>query len=928
MSVRSRTAIAVTATVLLYTAVFLYGAMRFRVWNERGITGLSYLAEISNGKKTKTPLPGFSTGMVFMLYPTGPAERAGLKPRDQLVSINGIPLSEQDKLAELNRRARAGDTITYRVMRGGRDLTVPVPLTSPINLPLYILATTVSTLVALTFAAIGLIVLFRKPDDRRVVVFYVMVVVGGLSLLSGPAVQIDASNARGIHDESPGANIIPFAGFMIIAVAFMPLTLHLALIFPRERPILSTSPRVLRWVYGIPATSMTAVVLVFAIGLLATNFKVAPRVIGHAVNITAAVFTVAGLVLALRIARRGRTEGVRNAFWQRPFQTIFVAAAVILGIARIIEVFHIRWLAIGFGIVIGILITAGLIGFPIASCFTLYRQYRDAGAEEKRQVKWPLWGTLFALALRITVGVTGQIVGTVLMFSGSDYGRWLEALSYADVMTTLVYLLIPISFAVAIFKYRLMNIDIIIRRTVLYAILSAAIVVLYLGIVGVLGMVLVNVAGVKNQTMIIGATLVVALVFVPMRNKLQTLVDRNLFRHKYDYPEALRTVAAEALGATNLGSFLTMAAEKTQHALQNRAVVIFSNRHDDFVVAAKVGVADSLLGTLRVNRQALLPFLARPFDPRRHALPDDAAAALKRVEASLIVPINTPGTPANGFIAAAPKLSGAEFDVEDIDFVRSVADQLDIGMDRVRMQIEDADYSQAREIQQSLLPREMPRVAGIDVSGVWQPARTMGGDYYDLLKLSETELAVCIGDVAGKGMTAALLMSGLQAAVRASASSSPRDLCERVRRVVVSSLTGGRFVTFFYATIDTAAMRLRWSNAGHNAPVLARADGSVERLAEGGPAISRLFRDTPYEERELALAPGDRLVLFTDGVSEAMNRGGEQFGEQRIEELVARAGDASAAQLQQTIVEAAGSFADGEFEDDLTLVVLRLTQPA
>ncbi|HEX2061792.1 MAG TPA: PP2C family protein-serine/threonine phosphatase, partial [Thermoanaerobaculia bacterium] len=148
--------------------------------------------------------------------------------------------------------------------------------------------------------------------------------------------------------------------------------------------------------------------------------------------------------------------------------------------------------------------------------------------------------------------------------------------------------------------------------------------------------------------------------------------------------------------------------------------------------------------------------------------------------------------------------------------------------------------------------------------------------------------------------------------------------CERVRRVVVSSLSGGRFVTFFYATIDTAAMKLRWCNAGHNAPVLARADGSVVRLSEGGPAFSRLFRDGRYEERELDIAPGDRLVLFTDGVSEAQDGSGELFGEQRIEELVADSGDLDAHALQRTIVDASTAFGGGELEDDVTLVVVRV----
>jgi serine phosphatase RsbU (regulator of sigma subunit) len=361
------------------------------------------------------------------------------------------------------------------------------------------------------------------------------------------------------------------------------------------------------------------------------------------------------------------------------------------------------------------------------------------------------------------------------------------------------------------------------------------------------------------------------------------------------------------------------AAEKLQQALQNRALVIFVERQEEFLAVAKVGVADSILGRLRLP-SSFETHLDRPFDPTRRALPEPAAAALAKIDAVLVVPAGK-----RAFIAAAPKLSGGAYDVEDIDFLRSVAEQLDAAIDRIRMQAEEADFAQASAIQQTLLPREMPRVAGLDVSGVWKPARTMGGDYYDLLVLSEQELAVCIGDVAGKGMPAALLMSGLQAAVRASASSSPRDLCERVRRVVVSSLSGGRFVTFFYATVDTAAMRLRWCNAGHNAPLLARADGTIVHLEEGGPAFSRLFKDS-YRESELALRPGDRLVLFTDGVTEASDSTGELFGESRIEQLVQAHPQLTAAALQGELVNAATTFSGGELEDDLTLVVVRLTE--
>ena len=923
MSLRSRVIPAIVIAALALGATTFYAAMRIRQWHELGITGLIFFPEVEPEKQP--PLKAFQPGRVFMTYWSAPADRAGIRAGDELVSINGISAKDNQALIANAARFRSGDKVHYRIRRGSRTFDVNAPLASPLRVPLFVASCVVVLLVGGAYVAIGVLVLAKRPDDRRVLVFFAMMCVGAVYLLGTPALALESSDLRGLHGGIPGRGMLPSVAMFTAFVAFLPLTLHLALIFPRERPIMRSSPRVLRWVYGVPATLVFSLMLLGALATVVMQSKSgAAKALDLPLNILSAVFTLAGLGIALRVARAARGERLRDAFWHRPLQSIVVIVAVLLGFARVADALDVKLLVMVAALVLVLAPMLAIVSFPILSCIALYRSYRDAGVEERRQVKWPLWGLFSALVSRIVIGVLTQGVVMYLMFTGGDFGRWVGAAQVIGTFSVLVYLLIPISFAVAILKYRLMNIDVIIRKTVVYTLLSGAIVVVYLAVVGILGTLLVRFAEVENQTMIIGATLVVALVFVPIRNKLQSFAERTLFRHKYDYPETLRAIAADALAASDLGTFLAAAAEKTQQVLQNRAVVLFAPRHEELFAAAKVGVADSLLGGLRISRASIQSSLDRPFDPRRHALPDEAAAALKRIEASLVVPINTPGTPANGFLALAPKLNGGEFDVEDIDFLRSVADQIDIGMDRVRLQREDADYSQARAIQQTLIPREMPRLAGIDVSGTWQPARTMGGDYYDLLKLSDTELAICIGDVAGKGMPAALLMSGLQAAVRASASSSPRDLCERVRRVVVSSLSGGRFVTFFYATVDTAAMKLRWSNAGHNAPILARADGTIVRLEEGGPAISRLFRDTPYVECEVPLAPGDRIVLFTDGVSEAANAAG-QFGEERIEELVLAMPEASAERLQQTIVNAAVSFAEGEVEDDLTLVAVRLT---
>jgi hypothetical protein len=906
----------VLSVVVVFTALG-YIAARARAWHERGWTGVSYL--FGPGSDQQSKIMGLRQYQVLLTTSNSPAD-GKLLYRDEILAIDGIPRDDLKRLKVLESQMRRGSPIVYRIRRGTRVLDVPLRFESPLQSPFVVIRHAVSIVVALTFITIALLIAGRAPGDPRATVFFALALLSAVSLLAGAATVYEQVNARGIM-VSPASNLLPMYVMGLATLMYPPLILHLGLIFPRKRPILERRPILLRWIYAAAFVAISALLL--AIAIISVIDFADMKASGQRLDryFKPFFYSIVGIsVLAtIRVLWVARREGIIRAIARRPFLVSFATLGLIFGLSRTAGTL--------FSPLAGAVVSGGatvlpmlvIATFPIFAVVSLIRSHGEANVEEKRQVAWPLWGLLVAIGTKILAVVVTMSLTLWLTFTHRDFIAWRPLFENVNLIPTVITLAIPISFAVAIFKYRLMNIDLIIRKTVVYAILSGGIIVVYLGLVGGLGSFLVYSFGLENQTtMIIGSTLVVALLFVPIRNKLQLLVDRNLFRHKYDYPAALKVISGEARTSRDANALLAIAAEEMQRALQNRAVVIFAERQDEFVAVAKVGVADSLLGRLRVP-DSIATALDRPFDPRRRTLDEDAAAALGRIEASLVVPAGP-----RAFIAAAPKLSAGEYDVEDIDFFRSVGEQIAVGIDRIRMQAEEVDFEQASRIQQSLLPREMPRVAGLDVSGIWQPARTMGGDYYDLIELQERELAVCIGDVAGKGMPAALLMSGLQAAVRASASSSPRDLCERVRRVVVSSLSGGRFVTFFYATVDTEAMRLRWCNAGHNAPILARADGSIVRLAEGGPALSRLFRDAKYEEREVGIAKGDRLILFTDGVSEAADPSGEQFGETRIEELVTDCRDLDAAELQRTIVDAATGFSGGELEDDLTLVVVRL----
>jgi sigma-B regulation protein RsbU (phosphoserine phosphatase) len=240
-----------------------------------------------------------------------------------------------------------------------------------------------------------------------------------------------------------------------------------------------------------------------------------------------------------------------------------------------------------------------------------------------------------------------------------------------------------------------------------------------------------------------------------------------------------------------------------------------------------------------------------------------------------------------------------------------------------QLHAQDREIAEARAIQQGFLPNEIPQLRGFQIAGAWQPARVVGGDYYDVLAFGPETLGICIGDVAGKGMPAALLMSNLQAAFRgfASPSLAPQDLCERLNSLICRNIATDRFITFFYAQLDGAACQLRYTNAGHNAPIVAHRDGTHDRLLEGG-GILGVFPVQEYSTGTYNLAPGDRVLLFTDGVTEAHLPDGEEFGEARLLGLLEQNRDTSAEDLQKIVLQAAGEYCRGHWHDDATLIVL------
>ena len=242
-----------------------------------------------------------------------------------------------------------------------------------------------------------------------------------------------------------------------------------------------------------------------------------------------------------------------------------------------------------------------------------------------------------------------------------------------------------------------------------------------------------------------------------------------------------------------------------------------------------------------------------------------------------------------------------------------------------RRQIEDdrREYEEARRIQRQLLPTAMPSVEGCEIAAQWQPAMGVGGDCFDAIPFGPSRLALSIADVVGKGIPAALLMSNLQAAVRAFATEAaqPAELCQQVNRILCGRIAEGRFISFFYCKIDTALGLLTYTNAGHYLPIVVHADGSVSRLDEGGPVLG-VFCDATYAQAHVQITSGDRIVLFTDGVTEARNTDDEEYGEDRLVAAAVANRACSAPALEARLTDGVNRFSGGHLQDDATLIVV------
>ena len=342
------------------------------------------------------------------------------------------------------------------------------------------------------------------------------------------------------------------------------------------------------------------------------------------------------------------------------------------------------------------------------------------------------------------------------------------------------------------------------------------------------------------------------------------------------------------------------------------------------------------VGEIRVSRNVLDEVVIRgksvltsdaQHDPRFAS----GTVVLQGVRSVLAVPLGV-ADKVFGIIYADSPIAEGRFTEDHLKVLTTLASVAAIRVENTRLMEErmererlERELALASEIQQRFQPTAPPVVLGYELQGISFPCYEIGGDYYDFIERDDGRLVIALGDVSGKGTAAALLMSSLHAAVHAQSGSHDTlvDTISAVNRYLADNIPANRFVTLFYAELDPESGALSFLNAGHNPPLIIHSAGTVEQLASGGLPLG-IKRDADYREGRTQLLHGDVLVIYSDGVTEAMSPSGEEFGPTRLYEVVSRNIEASAAGIRDRIESSLTKFSQGtSAADDITLVIVK-----
>lgn len=568
------------------------------------------------------------------------------------------------------------------------------------------------------------------------------------------------------------------------------------------------------------------------------------------------------------------------------------------------------------------------LGFGFASVVLLFDSYRRARVPRLKQ------------QLRvIAIGLTACLWFYSFATSIPTLLNWRITEGLRSSLTILALTLGPGSIAYSIVRYKFLDTKLLARRGILYALVSAALVGVYLVVVSRANRMLSSASGVDARVFEPVFLIMALALFQPAIARLEELLDRVFLKDPGDYRNVLRQLGRELQTTIDLEALLSRTVRTLAEAMLLRSAHIIALTNDEPIAHTGAGPALTTESLWRLAE--ILPRFPRGQSSYRLAdsidgLSPEDRAALAALGITLVVPLRW-REDLVGALLLGDKWTATTHTSEDVTLLASLAGQVSVSLqnalllrDRIAVARFEEELNLARQIQRTSLLSEFPVVPRCELHALYIPSKAVGGDFYDVVPTGDGGFLLAIADVSGKGMPAALLSAMLQASLRTQAGSvsSLGAILRNINSLLYRSTATHQFATFFLARIDGANLKLAFSNAGHNWPVVLRPNGERVFLERGGTILG-ILEDVDYEEDHVALRPGDRVVLYTDGISEAANSAGEQFGEQRLCEVVhAMPRGLSARELAERVLVALREFlGDVEPQDDMTLLVLRVLEP-
>ena len=509
----------------------------------------------------------------------------------------------------------------------------------------------------------------------------------------------------------------------------------------------------------------------------------------------------------------------------------------------------------------------------------------------------------------------------------------------------------PLSIGYAIARHDLFEFDVIVRRTYGYILSTAAIIFIYGIIVSLLNLASQTAEFAKSPMFPIIFSLLVVFTFRPIHYRIQNWVDRFFYRQKYDYRQTIKVISekmirildAEQIYKTLIGSVVQ------EMSLENGVLLLPNADHGLYRVMIVEGETSEKLQNESISEEDSLSVLLKEkngvilrhqidLDPAYEEDREQLQNKFESLSSELMLPL-TYHDEIRGIISFGRKKSGKMFLQEDIDLLKTVTNQSSVALENVKLFEENIEKTRmeeelkiAHDIQISMLPDQSPHIEGYSISASSYPAREVGGDFYDFIEIDSEDskkLGIIVGDVSGKAVSGALVMAASRSIFRVLADSevSVSDMMLSGNRRLKHDIKKGMFVALVYAMLDPADKTLTIVNAGQTQPIICSKKSEKPLLidSEGDRFPLGIIEDCDYQETIVPLTPGDTVVLYTDGIVEAMNEAGEMYGFDQFMKVIEQNCDLDAdAFLRKLMSDVTHFVGDAEQHDDLTIVVLKV----